>query len=54
MVKNLPANAADAGDVGSFPLWGRSPGPEAFGERFYTSYWLFSLENPGREQNIYL
>ena len=28
MVKNLPANAADAGDVGSFPLWGRSPGEE--------------------------
>ena len=28
MVKNLPANAADAGDVGSFLLWGRSPGEE--------------------------
>ena len=26
MVKNLPANAEDAGDVGSVPEWGRSPG----------------------------
>ena len=26
MIKNLPANAADAKDVGSFPRSGRSPG----------------------------
>ena len=26
MVKNLPANAEDAGDLGSIPGWGRSPG----------------------------
>ena len=26
MVKNLPANAGDAGDVGSIPDSGRSPG----------------------------
>ena len=26
VVKNLPANAGDAGDVGSVPGWGRSPG----------------------------
>ena len=26
MVKNLPANAGDTGDVGSIPGWGRSPG----------------------------
>ena len=26
MVKNLPANAGDAKDVGSIPGWGRSPG----------------------------
>ena len=26
MVKNLPANAGDAGDVGSVPGSGRSPG----------------------------
>ena len=25
MVKNLPANAGDAGDVGFIPGWGRSP-----------------------------
>ena len=26
VVKNLPANAGDAKDVGSIPGWGRSPG----------------------------
>ena len=26
MVKNLPANARDKGDMGSVPGWGRSPG----------------------------
>ena len=26
MVKNPPANARDAGDAGSIPGWGRSPG----------------------------
>ena len=26
MVKNLPANAGDTGDVGSIPELGRSPG----------------------------
>ena len=26
MVKNPPANAGDAGDAGSIPGWGRSPG----------------------------
>ena len=25
-VENLPANAGDEGDAGSFPGWGRSPG----------------------------
>ena len=28
VVKNLPANAGDAGDVGSLPGSGRSPGEE--------------------------
>ena len=28
MVKNLPANAGDTGDVGSIPGWGRAPGGE--------------------------
>ena len=28
MVKNLPVNAGDAGDVGSIPGSGRSPGGE--------------------------
>ena len=26
MVKNPPANAGDAGDIGLIPGWGRSPG----------------------------
>ena len=26
VVKNLPVNAGDAGDTGSIPRWGRSPG----------------------------
>ena len=26
MVKTLPASAEDAGDMGSIPGWGRSPG----------------------------
>ena len=26
MVKNLPTNAGDTGDLGSVPGWGRSPG----------------------------
>ena len=26
VVKNLPANAGDAGDTGRIPGWGRSPG----------------------------
>ena len=26
MVKNLPANAGEARDLGSIPRWGRSPG----------------------------
>ena len=26
VVKNLPANSGDAGDSGSIPGWGRSPG----------------------------
>ena len=29
MVKNPPANAGDARDVGSIPGWGRSPGRRA-------------------------
>ena len=40
MVKNLPANANDAGDVGSVPGWGKSPG-EGHGNPLQYSY----LEN---------
>ena len=41
VVKNLPANAADAGDSGSILGWGRSPG-EGNGNPFQDS----CLENP--------
>ena len=41
MVKNLPANAGDAGDAGLIPGWGRSPGG---GHGSPLQY--FCLENP--------
>ena len=41
MVKNLPMNAGDAGDVGSVPGLGRSPGG-GHGNSLQYSY----LENP--------
>ena len=41
VVKNLPANAVDAGDMGSIPGLGRSPGGGK-GNRFQYS----CLENP--------
>ena len=41
MVKNLPADAGDARDMGSIPGWGRSPG-EGNGNLFQNS----CLANP--------
>ena len=41
VVRNLPADAGDAGDVSSIPGWGRSPG-EGNGNALQCSY----LENP--------
>ena len=41
MVKNLPANAGDAGDVGSIPGSGKSP-EGGHGNPLQYSYW----ENP--------
>ena len=41
MVKNPPANAGDAGDMGSIPGWRRSPGGE-HGNPLQYSF----LENP--------
>ena len=41
MVKNLPANSGDSGDIGSIPGSGRSPG-EGNGNPLQHSY----LENP--------
>ena len=40
-VKNSPAKAGDAGDAGSIPGWGRSPG-EGNGNQL----WYSCLENP--------
>ena len=45
MVKNLPANAGDTGDVGSIPGSGRSPG-EGNGNPLQYS----CLENPMTEE----
>ena len=41
MVKNLPVNAGDTGDVGSIPRSGRSPE-----ERHGNPLQYFCLENP--------
>ena len=37
VVKNPPANAGDAGDMGLIPWWGRSPG-EGNGNSFQNSF----------------
>ena len=43
MVKNLPANASDAGDMGSVPGWGKSPG-EGHGNPLQHSYLEYSMD----------
>ena len=48
MVKNLPANAGDAGDLGSRPGPGRSPG-EGLGNLLRLLAWKVPwTEKPGR------
>ena len=48
VIKNPPANAADAGDVGSIPGSGRSPG-EGNGNPLQYSCWT---EEPGGLQSL--
>ena len=52
MVKNLPANAADTGDVDSIPGLGRSPG-ERHGNPFQYSCLENPMEEPGRLQSTW-
>jgi len=50
MIKNPSANAGDAGDVGSFPWSGRSPG-EGNGNPLQNSCWEIPwAEEPGGPQ----
>ena len=46
MVKNLPANAGDIGDMGSVPRLGRSPG-EGNGNPLHYSYLENSMDRGG-------
>ena len=48
VIKNLPANA---GDRGSIPEWGRSPG-KGNGNPLQYSYLENPMENPGRLQSM--
>ena len=51
MIKNPSANAGDAGDVGSFPGSGRSPG-EGNGNPLQNSCWEIPwTEEPGSLQS---
>ena len=49
LVKNLPANAGDAGDVGSIPQSGRSPGVGNGNPLQYSCPWT---EEPGGLQSV--
>ena len=54
MIKNPSANAGDAGDMGSFPRSGRSPG-EGNGNPLQNSCWEIPwTEEPGGPQFIRL
>ena len=51
MVKNLPANAGDTGDVGSIPGSGRSPGGGNGNPLQYFCQNGKRTEEPGRPQS---
>ena len=51
MVKILPTNAADAGDVGSIPGWGRSPGVGNGNSLQYSCMEIPWTEEPGKLQS---
>ena len=52
VVKVLPVNAGDAGELGSIPGWGRSPG-EGNGNPFhYSRLENYMEKEPGRLQSM--
>ena len=51
MVKNLPANAGDSGDVGLIPGWGRSPKKEMAIHSSILAWKIPRTEEPGRLQS---
>ena len=52
MVKNLPANAGAAGDMGSIPGSGRSPGEEMATHSSILAWRVPGTEEPGRLQSM--
>ena len=48
VVKNLPANAGDAGNAGLIPEWGRSPGVGNGNHSSILSWRIPRTEEPGR------
>ena len=52
VVKNLPANAGDAGDVGLIPGLGRSPGEEVATHSSAPVWRIPWTEEPGRLQSM--
>ena len=52
MVKNLPASAGEARDVGLIPRLGRSPGEGNGNPLQYSSQTIPSTEEPGGLQSI--
>ena len=52
MVKNLPANAGDAGDMGSKPGWGRPPEKEMATHSSILAWEIPWTENPGKLQSM--
>ena len=52
MVKNLPANTGDTGDLGSIPGWGRSPGRVNTTHSSILVWEIPNTEEPGRLQSM--
>ena len=51
-IKNLPANAGDAGDEGLIPGLGRSPGEEIATHSSILAWKIPWIEEPGRLQSM--
>ena len=52
VVKNLPANAGNTGEVGSIPGWGRSPGEGHGTPLHYSGLEISWTEEPGGLQSV--